>query len=1151
MALLHDFIYLGSLIFCIAFGEVLRKIKNPEKRKLVATFLGVLIVFLLSGTYIIHPILMVLVNATIITYVSQRWCHVASFFFSFSYLIFCRSFWYLGLSEIPDFLNAVVMLLTLRVVGLAFEKNRGPSEKHDYPFPNFIDIVHYSCCYIGVLTGPYFRYSAYYDMLYSEHTSRVSCREAMLNRMMFVPMYLVLFFLTNYLFPVNTVESEEFSRRSWLYKFIFSNAVFFTFRMRMYSAFIISECVCINAGLGAYPKKFESKSGLGPTARTKELSGEEEYDFETVKNIDAYGSDFAPTVREGMRWWNMTVQYWLAVNIYKGLAGYPKAFRVAATMMVSSIWHGVYAGYYLSLLTVPFIMVVEDLYERRLRNRLSETGKAVYDWVSLALKMQWFAYMGMAFLLLRVDKTLHYWSSVYFAGHLLIVFLYVLGRIAFPKKGKSKIEDEEIKREFGDVRVMNSTNACGDRVIPLYDTCLHAVADNLKIIRDVRDIPQPVLSDIIGAAIRRKSSVFRKGGSSYSFVSEVKKKHVALMPQSVVLNMHLEDLNEFFSCFELAVENLTVLTVCGLDLRNHDLWSALGHGSKKYVLVETISGLNWRYRSTAKEFYELRRNLVLWTRLEGAQTCDIPFPGIPAKIIPPCSDLALLFLHDATLGGKRSSDEARDFHRRIKVYLSVSPVGSGTMRKTDEHNFRKRIRIHWLVVPAEVAAVGPKMFGKIISVKKPIVVDDEPRDGDLIGLFARAPRDWSSCARDESPCGGDSQLLPIWKKRALEIYDPMKFKDMLIVTKYQLKEFEFYNADLKKSRNMGFYCGYFRNGRVLSVASLSTHPTWMKELETCIGRIPLRNLMIPGTHGSGSYQKYHGSASESLFVKYAMTQEEDILNQLMLGIRYLDLRIGYYSTATPNSTASDPVDFFWLNHDFLKINKLRPALRAIKKFISNTQEIVILDIHRFPVGNFDSFPERHERLIDILVSTFGPWMAPRSMVFVTPFVKSGMLRLGKRLLVAYNHSCHVKCELLWPGIPRHWGNTNRMDSLESFMDSTFIRSKHSDCMWTISAALTPSFWDVATDRLNGLRTAADSLNHHLSKWLKTKYATSANIVAVDFFLSSDVIRTAIQCNLLRSELQLFGGSQTEVDDEIDAFRKDVIVQENVLQGADK
>jgi hypothetical protein len=71
---------------------------------------------------------------------------------------------------------------------------------------------------------------------------------------------------------------------------------------------------------------------------------------------------------------------------------------------------------------------------------------------------------------------------------------------------------------------------------------------------------------------------------------------------------------------------------------------------------------------------------------------------------------------------------------------------------------------------------------------------------------------------------------------------------------------------------------------------------------------------------------------------------------------------------------------------------------------------------------------------------------------------------------------------------------------------------------------------VAADKLNGLRGAADSLNHQLTKWLKTKYSCSANIVSVDFFLSTDLIRTAIQCNLLRSRLVPPAAGETSADE---------------------
>ena len=34
------------------------------------------------------------------------------------------------------------------------------------------------------------------------------------------------------------------------------------------------------------------------------------------------------------------------------------------------VWHGVYSGYYLSLGSVPFVLAVEDVYDRVLRRRL-------------------------------------------------------------------------------------------------------------------------------------------------------------------------------------------------------------------------------------------------------------------------------------------------------------------------------------------------------------------------------------------------------------------------------------------------------------------------------------------------------------------------------------------------------------------------------------------------------------------------------------------------------------------------------------------------------------------------------------------------------------------------------------------------------------
>ena len=43
--------------------------------------------------------------------------------------------------------------------------------------------------------------------------------------------------------------------------------------------------------------------------------------------------------------------------------------------------------------------------------------------------MRWFDYLGMGFLLLRIDATLNYWTGVYFSGHLSLLVMGLLGLV--------------------------------------------------------------------------------------------------------------------------------------------------------------------------------------------------------------------------------------------------------------------------------------------------------------------------------------------------------------------------------------------------------------------------------------------------------------------------------------------------------------------------------------------------------------------------------------------------------------------------------------------------------------------------------------------------------------------------------------------------
>ena len=203
--------------------------------------------------------------------------------------------------------------------------------------------------------------------------------------------------------------------------------VFFNFRMRLYIGFVLSECSCIMAGLGAYPTYQEAKPGQGPSKPVeldREVDIEDDIDFETIHNIDELKTESVTTMREALKTWNMTVQWWLVANVYRRVPG-SRDFRAFVVMMVSSIWHGIYTGYYLSLGSVPFVLAVEDLYEKILRKRLPNTES--YDFVAWFMRFQWFSYLGMGFQLLSIDKTMTFWSSVYYIGHLILPIFYLMG----------------------------------------------------------------------------------------------------------------------------------------------------------------------------------------------------------------------------------------------------------------------------------------------------------------------------------------------------------------------------------------------------------------------------------------------------------------------------------------------------------------------------------------------------------------------------------------------------------------------------------------------------------------------------------------------------------------------------------------------------
>jgi len=469
MSLYDDVIYLGLLISSILVGTFLRPPNLPSSsiaaRKWLSSAIGLAIVFLVSGLHGLHCFAALALQVLLIAVAPTSRLHAFSFLAQFAYLIFFRTCDHVGLPTPPAHTNAVMMIMTIKLIGVALEiaesrktaTGEDDAEKQRYKSvdPAPIDIFHYVFCHAGVLTGPYYKYRTFEDLHAAEYSTHADCRGAVISRLTTTPLYLTGFLLSEYLFPLDAVKEETFyETTSLLYRLFYITPVFFNFRMRMYIGFVLSECSCIAFGLGAYPTSSEPRPGSGPSKfeKLKEIDDKksfssESYNFEAVHNIDEYRVETVSTFREALRTWNMTVQYWLVVNVYKTFPAKGQLARSLAVMTASSVWHGVYSGYYLSLGSVPFVLAVEDVYDRILRRRLPKKGQDAYDWVSWFMRVQMFSYLGMAFRLLRIDSTMLFWQSIFYVGHVCLPVFYLLGVFVLKPVVKSLLKTEDEKHE--------------------------------------------------------------------------------------------------------------------------------------------------------------------------------------------------------------------------------------------------------------------------------------------------------------------------------------------------------------------------------------------------------------------------------------------------------------------------------------------------------------------------------------------------------------------------------------------------------------------------------------------------------------------------------------------------------------------------------
>lgn len=306
-----------------------------------------------------------------------------------------------------------------------------------------------------------------------------------------------------------------------------------------------------------------------------------------------------------------------------------------------------------------------------------------------------------------------------------------------------------------------------------------------------------------------------------------------------------------------------------------------------------------------------------------------------------------------------------------------------------------------------------------------------------------------------------------------------------------------YNIDLSHNVTLdtncyGYYASYLDvNGNIIASGCIQAFPKWMNDMKSVVGNSRIRDLFIPGTHDSGSYRlNFNPDRQETIVTKYALTQDEDIRTQLMHGIRYLDLRVGYYRVTKEE---------FYINHGITRQVPLNDVLNQIRDFILETNEIIIVDIQEFPIG-FGKDLTIHRKLVQFLKEKLGDLLVDPSLSWQV--LLNDVWRRNQNIFLAYDHSSVVAefPNVLFSKCHQRWGNVRDWNNLEKHLrriqqyDLDRITSRPLADM----AELTPDAWGVILDQYGGLRQMADDVNSKVSI-LYHELGTTANIVSVDFY----------------------------------------------------
>ncbi|XP_075227262.1 uncharacterized protein LOC142327811 [Lycorma delicatula] len=379
----------------------------------------------------------------------------------------------------------------------------------------------------------------------------------------------------------------------------------------------------------------------------------------------------------------------------------------------------------------------------------------------------------------------------------------------------------------------------------------------------------------------------------------------------------------------------------------------------------------------------------------------------------------------------------------------------------------------------------------------------------------------------------------------------------------------FYNPVTLKYRAV-YWRKNFQNGQAneaIVMTTLSTFPNWMTYYWNIISNRPINELFIPGTHDSVSDENIEvpdetvdqkgiintiKNLKESSIQKIgnlkpihglAMTQDTSIIEQLVLGIRYLDIRVLYRAN----------VNEYWTGHGLIFIQKLDDVIDQVVEFVSKTEkEIVIFHIHEFIRGITSM--EDHWKLIEHLKIRFTRngkkwWIPPQSWTSELQALIKNIN--GGKVIISYEKPEILKTDnygILWSPVQHIWSNKDKISELKAYFEDIYNNGKQPKSIaHAVMAELTTQrkTKSVARRLITGMDNAAQKIAetiYHL--FMREDFGVKTNILATDYFMGMGTVRQALIWNVRTSQLYSKGNTNNRICDPHNSY-DDTYYQKNI------